>query len=75
MMTDSQIVKGYELAKELYAAYGVDVDEAIRQADSVPLSLNCWQGMMSSALMGRTPSPGASPPPATTPAAPGRRRN
>lgn len=43
-MTDSQIVKGYELAKELYAAYGVDVDEAIRQADSVPLSLNCWQG-------------------------------
>ena len=36
--------KGYELAKEYYAAYGTDVDEAISICDKTPLSLHCWQG-------------------------------
>ena len=36
--------KGYELAKELYAAYGVDVDQAIALCDQTPISLHCWQG-------------------------------
>lgn len=36
--------KGYELAKELYAQYGVDVDKAMAICDSTPLSLHCWQG-------------------------------
>ena len=36
--------KGYELAKEMYAEFGVDVDEAIERCDGTPLSLHCWQG-------------------------------
>ena len=34
----------YESAKQLYAAYGVDTDAAIRRLKSVPLSVHCWQG-------------------------------
>ena len=36
--------KGYELAKELYAQYGIDVDKAIELCNNTPLSLHCWQG-------------------------------
>lgn len=36
--------KGYELAKEYYKKYGVDVDKAIEICDSVPISMHCWQG-------------------------------
>lgn len=36
--------KGYSLAKEIYAEYGVDVDKAIEVCDSTPVSLHCWQG-------------------------------
>ena len=36
--------KGYEYAKEQYAAYGVDVDAAIKRIDSIPVSMHCWQG-------------------------------
>ncbi len=36
--------KGYELAKEAYAAYGVDTDKAMEMMDQVPISIQCWQG-------------------------------
>lgn len=36
--------KGYELAKEFYARYGIDVDEMIKICDETPISLHCWQG-------------------------------
>ncbi len=36
-------LKGYELAKEQYAALGVDVDKAIEAMDNVPVSVHCWQ--------------------------------
>ncbi len=42
MMYDLQ--KGYELAREYYQEYGVDVDEAIRICDETPISIHCWQG-------------------------------
>jgi len=38
------VKKGYELAKEYYAQYGIDVDKAIEIADSTPISMHCWQG-------------------------------
>ena len=34
----------YTEAKELYRAYGVDTNEAIRRLKDIPLSLHCWQG-------------------------------
>ena len=34
----------YENAKAVYAAYGIDTEEAINKALSTPISLHCWQG-------------------------------
>ena len=34
----------YELAKEVYAGYGVDTDAAIEKCKKIPVSLHCWQG-------------------------------
>jgi len=37
------IKKSYEIAKEQYAAIGVDVDSAIAKMKGVNISLHCWQ--------------------------------
>ena len=34
----------YELAKEQYAAIGVDTETALKVLDAVPVSMHCWQG-------------------------------
>ena len=34
----------YELAKEVYAQYGVDTDAAIAKCKEIPVALHCWQG-------------------------------
>ena len=34
----------YGLAKERYAALGVDVDHALKTLSQIPISLHCWQG-------------------------------
>ncbi len=36
--------KGYEIAKEFYAQYGIDVDKMIEICDKTPISMHCWQG-------------------------------
>lgn len=38
------IQKAYSLARERYAAYGVDTNKALKQLASIRLSLHCWQG-------------------------------
>ncbi len=42
-MKQQLIEKAYEVAKERYAAIGVDTDKAIKQLESTPISLHCWQ--------------------------------
>ncbi len=42
-MTDP-IQSAYELAKERYAAFGVDTDKALAHLEKVSISLHCWQG-------------------------------
>jgi L-rhamnose isomerase len=37
-------MKGYEYAKEVYSSLGVDVDAALKAVDTIPLSMQCWQG-------------------------------
>ena len=37
------ILKNYEIAKERYAALGVDTDKAIETLQKTPISLHCWQ--------------------------------
>ena len=39
----SVIQKAYELAREAYAAYGVDTDSAMDCLDKIPVSFHCWQ--------------------------------
>ena len=34
----------YKSAKEHYAQYGVDCDEALKILSSIPISVHCWQG-------------------------------
>ncbi|MDD3766120.1 MAG: L-rhamnose isomerase [Eubacteriales bacterium] len=36
--------KNYELAKEQYAAIGVDTDKAIDALEKIKISIHCWQG-------------------------------
>ncbi len=43
-MSDKNIGKSFELAKEQYAAIGVDVDRALKTLKTIPISLHCWQG-------------------------------
>ena len=38
------IEKGYELPKEYYAQYGIDVDKVLEICDKTPISMHCWQG-------------------------------
>ena len=38
------IETAYALAKQQYAAQGVDVDAAIAALDNIPVSMHCWQG-------------------------------
>jgi L-rhamnose isomerase len=43
-MNTRQIATAYELARERYAALGVDTEAAIGRLRAVPVSLHCWQG-------------------------------
>ncbi len=44
MAKEKRITKAYELAKEVYAQYGVDTDKAIATLANVEISMHCWQG-------------------------------
>ena len=39
-----QILRAYEDAKKIYAAYGVDTDAAIAIFKTIPITLHNWQG-------------------------------
>ncbi len=41
---DGQIRDAYRLARERYAALGVDTEQALKALAGIPISLHCWQG-------------------------------
>lgn len=41
---NSSIDQAWELAKQRFAAIGVDVEAAINAMDTLPISIHCWQG-------------------------------
>src|SRR5215467_3270096 len=43
-MQDRTLANAYEAARERYAAFGVDVDSAMKTLGTIPVSLHCWQG-------------------------------
>ncbi len=42
--SEKQINAAYDIARERYAAFGVDVAAAAATLKTVPISLHCWQG-------------------------------
>jgi L-rhamnose isomerase len=42
--SETQINNAYTLARERYAAFDVDCDQALAQLEKVAISLHCWQG-------------------------------
>ena len=42
-MNTTNILNAYTLAKERYAALGIDTDQAIATLKKTPISLHCWQ--------------------------------
>ena len=44
MSATNQIEQAYQLAKERYAALGVDTSQAIKDLACIPVSIHCWQG-------------------------------
>src|SRR5215212_5658776 len=44
MKREPDIEAAYGLARERYAAVGVDAEEALRRLAAIPISVHCWQG-------------------------------
>ena len=42
-MKKGVIEKSYQLAKEQYAALGVDTDKVLTEMNNIKISLHCWQ--------------------------------
>ena len=42
-MKENLVLKAYEIAKERYAAIGVNTDEVLDKLQKVQISLHCWQ--------------------------------
>jgi len=43
-VSESVIQNSYDLARERYAALGVDTEQALARLETVSISLHCWQG-------------------------------
>jgi L-rhamnose isomerase len=43
-MKEANVVTAYQLAKEAYAAFGVDVEAGMEKLAAIPISMHCWQG-------------------------------
>ena len=71
-MNEQKIIQAYEMAKERYAAIGVDTDKAIEQLEKQQISLHCWQ---TDDVMGFESAAGLSGGIQTTGNYPGRARN
>lgn len=44
MAKDTTVEKAYALAREKYAAIGVDTEKALKRLATVAISMHCWQG-------------------------------
>jgi len=42
--SDASIQSAYQLARERYAALGVDTEAALKRLETISISLHCWQG-------------------------------
>lgn len=42
--SEEKINSSYELAKEIYAGFGIDTEEVLKKLAGIQVSLHCWQG-------------------------------
>ncbi|MFO0942205.1 MAG: L-rhamnose isomerase [Pirellulales bacterium] len=43
-VSEADITQGYRIAADRYAQFGVDIESALKQLASIPISIHCWQG-------------------------------
>ena len=43
-MSNQQITTAYQNAKQVFARYGVDTEQALAELKTTPISIHCWQG-------------------------------
>lgn len=43
-LSESQLEKSYQLAREMYAEWGIDTEEVMKKLSEVSISMHCWQG-------------------------------
>ncbi len=43
-LTESKVEQAYVFARERYAEHGIDTEELLARLDTVPISIQCWQG-------------------------------
>ncbi len=43
-LTESRVEQAYVFARERYAEHGIDTEELLARLDTVPISIQCWQG-------------------------------
>lgn len=43
-MNELQIKQAYQVAKERYAAIGINTDNALERLQNIKISVHCWQG-------------------------------
>ena len=41
---DKNIEGNYQIAKEIYASYGIDTDVVLKKLATINVSMHCWQG-------------------------------
>ncbi len=44
LISEKQVIKGFELARELYAAWDIDIEKVLEKLETVSVSMHCWQG-------------------------------
>src|SRR5512135_497657 len=44
MSKPKNVERAYQIAKERYAALGVDTGKALSRLTRIPISIHCWQG-------------------------------
>jgi L-rhamnose isomerase len=42
--SEKQIQMSYQMAREMYALYGVDTEYVLQKIENIPISMHCWQG-------------------------------
>ena len=42
-MKEQLILQAYEIAKERYAALGIDTEAVLKKLQDIQISLHCWQ--------------------------------